>query len=427
MSFFFGDDFPGFGGFGGGFPGGFGKPKPAKDVNTTRYYEVLGLQKNCGQEDIRKAYRKLVKTKHPDKGGDQKEFQEIQQAYETLSDENKRKVYDEYGEEGIKEGMSGEAPTDIFDLFTGGGRKNVRRKTKSVLQRMEVSLEDIYKGKEKYLEINRYRICKKCKGSGSKNPNANTKCSGCNGKGVRMVVQRMGNTILQSQQTCPECRGEGYVIKDEERCPGCKGQKVAKESKMIKISLDKGAPDSKRYTFEGESDEMPDYEPGDVIIEIHIKKHEKFERNGADLTYVADISLLEALTGFQLMIKHLDDRDILIKSKPGEIIKPGMTKTVRDCGMPFFDNPVRYGNLYIKFNIKFPKSLNDNQKNALQNLFPKIVMEIKDIDKIKEKYTMTEYNESETNKFATGGNEQENNDDDEESGPRQAGVRCENQ
>ena len=427
MSFFFngfGDD-DDFGGF-SGFPGGFGKPKPKKDVDTTKYYKVLGVEKTASQDEIRRAYRKLVKTKHPDKGGSQKEFQEIQLAYDTLSDENKRKVYDEYGEEGIKEGMDGQGPSDIFDLFTGGGRKNVKKKTKSVLQQMEVSLEDIYKGSEKYLEINRYRICKKCRGNGSKDPNANTKCTGCNGRGVKMVVQRMGNTILQSQQSCPDCRGEGYVIKESDKCTSCRGNKVNKESKTIKILLDKGAPDGKRYTFEGESDEMPGYEPGDVIIEIKIKKHNLFQREGADLTYVADISLLEALTGFELLITHLDGRKVLIKSKPGEIIKPGVMKTVKECGMPFFDHPTKFGNLYIKFNIKFPKSLEESQKNALQQLFPKIVMPIKDIDSIKEKYNMTEYKESETNKFATGGNKEEE-DEENDDGPRTGGVRCENQ
>ena len=382
MSFFF-NNFPGFGGDDdddgfSGFPGGFGKPKPKKDVDTTKYYKVLGVDTNCSQDDIKRAYKKLVRTKHPDKGGNEKEFQEIQVAYNTLSDEDKRKVYDEYGEEGIKEGMDGKGPSDIFDFFTGGrGGRNAKRKTKSVLQQMEVSLEDIYVGKEKYLEINRYRICPKCKGNGSKDPNANTKCTGCNGRGVKMVVQRMGNTILQSQQPCPECRGQGYVIKDQDKCTSCRGNKVTKESKVIKILLDKGAPDGKRYTFEGESDEMPDCEPGDVIIEIKIKKHSLFQRTGADLTYVADISLLEALTGFELLITHLDGRKVLIKSKKGEIIKPGVIKTVKECGMPFFDHPTKFGNLYIKFNIKFPKSLQDSQKSALQQLFPKIVMEIK--------------------------------------------------
>ena len=154
MSFFF----PGFGDDDdfGGFP--FGKPKPKKDVDTTKYYKILGVEKTATQDDLRRAYRKLVKTKHPDKGGNQKEFQEIQVAYDTLSDENKRKVYDEYGEEGIKEGMDNSGPSDIFDILRGKS-KNTKRKTKSVLQHMDVSLEDIYIGKEKYLEIERYRIC----------------------------------------------------------------------------------------------------------------------------------------------------------------------------------------------------------------------------------------------------------------------------
>ena len=406
-----------------GFPHGFGgKPKPKKDVDTTEFYKILGVEKTASKDEIKKAYRTLIRTKHPDKGGNKEEFQKIQLAYDTLSDEGKRKVYDEYGEEGLKEGMTDE-PTDIFDIF--GGSRKAKRRTKSVLQAMEVSLEDIFIGKEKYLEIKRYRICKKCKGNGSKDPNANTKCPGCNGKRVKLVIQRMGNTILQSQQTCPDCRGEGYIIKNEDKCPSCKGQKVQQESKMLKILLDKGAPDGKRYTFEGESDEMPGYEPGDVIIEIRIKKHDVFERTGADLTMNADISLVEALTGFQIMITHLDGRKVLIKSKKGEIIKPGCMKTVKECGMPFFDHPTRFGNLYIKFNVKFPKSLNDAQKEAIQKLFPKILVNIKDIDSIKEKYNMTEYNENMTNTYATGGNRPDDREEQEER-PRQ-GVSCQNQ
>ena len=410
------DDFGGFHGF---------KQKPKKDVDTTRYYKILGLEKTATKADIHRAYRNLAKIHHPDKPtGNKEKFQEIQLAYDTLKDDEKRKVYDEYGEEGLKEGMTGDEPTSIFDIFNPGHGKKVKRKTKSVLQAMEVSLEDIFVGKEKYLEINRYRICQKCKGNGSKDPNANTKCPGCNGKGIKLVVQRMGNTILQSQQTCPDCRGEGYIIKNEDKCPKCKGQKVNQEAKTLTISLDKGAPDGKRYTFEGESDEMPGYDPGDVVIEIRIKKHKLFERTGADLTMKADISLVEALTGFQLLINHLDGRQVLIKSKPGEIIKPGMMKTVKECGMPFYDHPTRFGNLYVKFNIKFPKSLNDNQKTAIQQLFPKILVHIKDIDKIKEKYFMSEYNENATNTFATGGNRPEENDEDER--PR-TGVTCQNQ
>ena len=241
---------------------------------------------------------------------------------------------------------------------------------------------------------------------------------------VKLVIQRMGNTILQSQQTCPDCRGEGYIIKNEDKCEACNGQKVNQESKMLKILLDKGAPDGKRYTFEGESDEMPGYDPGDVIIEIRIKKHDVFERSGADLTMKADISLLESLTGFQLLITHLDGRKVLINSKKGEIIKPGMMKTVKECGMPFYDHPTRFGNLYIRFNVHFPKSLKEAQKDALQHLFPKISVQIKDIDKIKEKYKMTEYKENMTNTYATGGNRPD--ESEEEERPRQQ-VSCQNQ
>ena len=235
----------------------------------------------------------------------------------------------------------------------------------------------------------------------------------------------MGNTILQSQQTCPECRGEGYVIKNEDKCTACHGQKVTQESKTLKISLYQGAPDGKRYTFEGESDEMPGYDPGDVIIEIRIKKHDMFERTGADLTMTTDISLLEALTGFQLLITHLDGRKVLISSQKGEIVKPGMMKTVKECGMPFYDHPTRFGNLYIKFNVKFPKSLKEEQKTAIKQLFPIILTQIKDLDKIKEKYNMTEYNENFTNTFATGGNRPDENEEQDDR-PRQQ-VSCQNQ
>ena len=386
------DGFP----FGSGFEE-FTKPQPKKNVNTTRYYEILGVDKKASQSDIRKAYRKLVKIKHPDKGGNEKEFQDLQTAYDVLSDENKRKVYDEYGEEGIKEGMDNQPEgVDIFDILNGGARRKGKRKTRSILQQMKVSLEDIYLGKEKYLEIKRDRICKKCNGTGSKDPNAQCKCSTCDGKGYRMVVQRISMG----------------------------GRKVIKESKLVKIMLDKGAPDGKRYVLSGESDEIPGCEPGDVVIEIEIENHKKFIRKGADLIYKCDITLLEALTGFNIVITHLDGRKILIKTKPGEIIRPGILKTVSDCGMPFYESPVRFGNLYLDFNIVFPKNLSEEQRIELKNLFPMGNTSIKGENEINEKYPMTDYKESEANQFATG--KEDEREDNEESGGTQQ-VRCENQ
>jgi len=129
--------------------------------------------------------------------------------------------------------------------------------------------------------------------------------------------------------------------------------------------LDKGVPDGHRYTFKGESDEVPDIEAGDVIVEILVDKHKKFTRKGADIVFHADITLIEALSGFEIVFEHLDQRKINLKTKVGEIIRPGDLKTVKECGMPFFNSPYRFGNLYIQFNIVFPEKVSEDQKNQL--------------------------------------------------------------
>jgi len=178
---------------------------------------------------------------------------------------------------------------------------------------------------------------------------------------------------IQQQISCPDCHGEGHIIKEKDKCTACKGQKVSQKSKTLEIEIDKGANDGKRYTFIGESDEMPGVEAVDIVVEIQIEKHKKFIRKGADLVYTADISLLEALTGFEIVIEHLDQRKIVVKNQPGVVIKPGVLKTVQECGMPFFDRPFKCGNLYINFNIIFPSNLDKAQKDSLANLFPKLV------------------------------------------------------
>jgi DnaJ family protein A protein 2 len=423
------EDFGGFGGFGGGKSSG-----APKNVNTTRFYELLGVEKNCGQDDIRKAYRKLAAKHHPDKGGDQQAFQDLQHAYEVLSDEGKRKIYDQYGEEGLKEGRDGSEGIDIFDLLNGGGGrgKPQKRKTKSVLHTLKVTLEDVFKGNKRYLEISRYRICEGCKGNGSKDPKANTTCSGCKGQGVKVVVRQISMGMIQQQITCPDCQGEGNVIKEKDKCTQCKGQKVSQKTKMLEIEIDKGANDGKRYTFVGDSDEIPGVDPGDVIVEIQVEKHKKFIRKGADLVYTADISLLEALTGFEFIVEHLDGRKILVKSQPGVIIKPGVLKTVPDCGMPFFDRPYKCGNLYINFNIVFPTKLDKAQKESFAQLFKASIQEeVK--EKYDETYNMTDYNESDTNTHHAGGKkehkrgDEEEDEDEENMGGRRNVHRCANQ
>jgi len=422
---FFGGGFPfgagggfedaGFGGFSGGSRG------PPKEVDNKKFYEILDVPKTATAQEIKKAYRKKAIIHHPDKGGSEEKFQELSGAYEVLSDPDKRETYDKYGEEGLKDGGMGEGG-DIFDLLMnrGGGGRQQKRKSKSVLHQLKCSLEEVYCGAQKYLQISRYRLCQPCKGTGSSVPNANTKCTGCNGKGVKMVVRQIQMGVIQQQVTCPDCKGEGHIIKEKDKCKECKGQKVSQQKKNLEVHLDKGVPDGHRYTFKGESDEVPDVDPGDVIVEIVVEKHKKFTRKGANLVYNTDITLIEALGGFEMTMEHLDKRNILIKTKPGEIIKPAELKTVKECGMPIFNSPYRFGHLYIQTNIVFPKEVSEEQKASLKKLFPEMASKRK-VEKCEETYNLGAYEPE------VQSSHREEEEDDEESQGGGQNVKCQHQ
>ena len=395
----------------------------------------MGIPKTATPDEIRKAHRKLVIKLHPDKGGDPEKFKEMQNAYEVLSDPKKREIYDKYGEEGLRDG--GGADFDPFDFFGGFGpfrsrsNQNVKRKCKSKLVELSITLEDSYNGGRKEVEYDRRIICPKCKGSGSSNPNAKTTCSKCNGTGMRMVVQRHGPMIMQTQTQCDECNGEGKIIKD--KCKECKGKMVKTIKRKLGVDLEKGVPDGHRYKMADEGDEYPEVETGDLVIEIFLKKHKDFIRKGADLIYKCEISLLEALTGVKFAITHLDGRRILIESNPGEIIQPETLKTVEELGMPFFNSPYRFGNLYIDFQIAFPDKLTEEQnKKIAEILNNERLNHVGSIPKDVEKYTMEDYNASEANSSYKGGRKEDwkgedDDENDEEGGGYHKTVNCSNQ
>ncbi|PHT34937.1 Chaperone protein dnaJ 3 [Capsicum baccatum] len=353
-----------------------------KQSDNTRYYEILGVSKNATEDEIKKAYRKAAMKNHPDKGGDPEKFKELAQAYEVLSDSQKREIYDQYGEDALKEGMGGGGgrhdPFDIFESFFGGnpfggggsGRGRRQRRGEDVVHPLKVSLEDLYSGITKKLSLSRNVICSKCSGKGSKS-GASTKCSGCKGTGMKVSIRQLGpGMIQQMQHPCNECKGTGETIDDKDRCPQCKGEKVVPEKKVLEVHVEKGMQNGQKITFPGEADEAPDTVTGDIVFVLQQKEHPRFKRKGEDLFVDHTLSLTEALCGFHFILTHLDGRQLLIKSNPGEVVKPDQFKAINDEGMPVYQRPFMKGKLYIHFIVEFPDSLSPEQVQALEAILP---------------------------------------------------------
>jgi DnaJ family protein A protein 2 len=357
-----------------------------KKSDNTKYYDVLGVSKSASQDELKRAYRKAAIKNHPDKGGDPEKFKELSQAYEVLSDPEKRDLYDQYGEDALKEGMGGGGgghnPFDIFESFFGGGGSPFgggsgrgsrrQRRGEDVVHPLKVSLEELYNGTSKKLSLSRNIICSKCKGKGSKT-GASSRCAGCQGSGVKVSVRQLGpGMIQQMQHVCPDCKGSGETIVEKDRCGQCKGQKVVQDKKLLEVHVEKGMAHGQKITFQGEADEAPDTITGDIVFVLQLKEHPKFKRKGDDLFLEHSLSLTEALCGFQFPLTHLDGRQLLIKSTPGEIIKPGQFKAINDEGMPHYQRPFMKGRLYLHFSVDVPESgsLSLEQIKALEEVLP---------------------------------------------------------
>jgi len=324
---------------------------------------------------------------HPDKNPGNPEaaekFKEISTAYEALSDPEKREVYDKYGEEGLREGGGpGFSPDDIFSQFFGGGffggggprRGGGRqaRKGEDLVHPLKVSLEDLYKGKTTKLSLQKHVLCGDCGGKGSKNPNAVKKCDSCRGQGVKVTLRQIAPGMVQQlQQTCPDCRGEGQVIRDKDRCTKCHGSKICQEKKVLDVHIDKGMKAGQKIVFAGEGDQAPDIVPGDIIVTLQQKEHTLFKRDGSDLLMEHSLSLVEALCGFQFFITHLDGRVLCVKSTQGEVVTPGDIKCIDGEGMPTYKRPFEKGRLIIRFTVQFPKNITPECAKLLEKALPR--------------------------------------------------------
>ncbi|KAF9687685.1 hypothetical protein SADUNF_Sadunf02G0118800 [Salix dunnii] len=314
------------------------------------------------------------------------QFKELSQAYEVLSDPDKREIYDQYGEDALKEGMGpgggggGHNPYDIFESFFGGGgfgggsssRGRRQKQGEDVAHPLKVTLEDLYNGTSKKLSLSRNILCAKCKRKGSKS-GAFGKCRGCQGTGMKVSFRQIGlGMIQQMQHVCPECRGSGELISEKDKCPDCRGNKVTQEKRVLEVHVERGMQHGQKIVFEGQADEAPDTITGDVVFVLQLKEHSKFERKMDDLFVEHSLSLTEALCGYQFALTHLDGRQLLIKSNPCEIVKPGQYKAINDEGMPHHHRPFMRGKLYIHFNVEFPDSgiLSPEQCRTLETILP---------------------------------------------------------
>ncbi|KAF8633716.1 hypothetical protein AX17_004374 [Amanita inopinata Kibby_2008] len=347
-------------------------------VKETKFYDLLEVSPNASDVELKKAYRKKALRLHPDKGGDPELFKEVTHAYEILSDPDKRNIYDVRGEAGLSEqgGMGGMDPQDLFSqlfggaggFFGGGGRSSGPRKTKDLVHRVSVTLEELYRGKTTKLALTRNVICAKCKGKGGKD-GAFRSCATCQGRGIKIHLRQMGPMIQQIQSPCDECNGTGEVINMKDRCMNCKGKKVLPEKKFLEVHIDKGMKGGQTIYFRGESDQSPGAEAGDVVIVVEEKPHERFKRQENDLITEVEIDLLTALGGGQFAIRHLDDRVLVVKLDPGLVVKNGDLKVIHGQGMPS-QRHHEPGDLYVKISVRFPDSIDPPLIPLLERALP---------------------------------------------------------
>lgn len=349
------------------------------------YYEVLGVSRNADGTEIKKAYRKLAIQYHPDKNPGNKEaeekFKEAAEAYDVLSNEDKRRRYDQYGHAGVGGGAGGfgggMSMDDIFahfgDIFGGfggfsgfgGGGHRARRVNRGSNLRVKVklTLEEIATGVEKKIKVKKYVACSHCNGSGAKDGSSYSTCTTCNGSGQ---ITRIQNTILgqmQTTSTCPSCEGEGKMIK--EKCTFCNGEGVQLSEEVITLDIPAGVAEGMQLSLSGKGNAARRGGiNGDLIVLIEEQEHPQLVRDGNDLLYNVFVSFPEAVLGDSAEIPTLEGK-VKVKVEPGT--QPGKILRLRGKGLPDV-NGYGKGDLLVKVNVWIPKTLSKEDKKVVEKL-----------------------------------------------------------
>ncbi len=341
------------------------------------YYEILGVNKDATEEEIKKSYRKLAMKYHPDRNPDnpnaEEHFKEAKEAYEMLSDDQKRAAYDQYGHAGVEQGAGaggfggagfGDAFGDIFgDIFgggrQGGGQRNNVYRGADLRYNMEISLEDAAKGTETKIRIPVQAACETCKGTGAKAGKSPVTCSTCAGHGQ----VRMQQGFFSVQQTCPKCHGGGKTIKDEDKCATCHGAGRQKINKTLSVKIPAGVDEGDRIRLSGEGEAGVNGGPtGDLYVVVHLKQHEIFQRDGGNLHCEMPISFSTAAIGGEIEVPTLGGS---AKMKIPAETQTGGVFRLKGKGI----KPLRQsenGDLMVHVVVETPVKLTEKQKDLLR-------------------------------------------------------------
>ena len=344
------------------------------------YYDILGVGKGIGEEDIRKAFRKKAMEFHPDrnKNADAEEkFKEINEAYQVLSDPNKRAQYDQFGKVGVSANGGADRPFDgfdgfggfgdIFDSFFGDGARRRGRQAQrgSDLQhRVVLNFEESVFGAEREVELTRLEKCGVCSGAGNEPGTPLETCKTCKGNGQVRRAQRSVFGQFTQVTACSSCRGRGTIIKTP--CSNCRGAGKERRSRKIAVSIPAGVESGMQVRLSGEGDIGSDGGgPGNLYVYIDVREHQYFARDGSDLIYELPINIAEAALGAEKSIPTLDGKDEALKLPQGT--QPGTEFRIKGKGVPHL-NGNRRGDLRVTVDVRVPGSLDNRQRELLREL-----------------------------------------------------------